>query len=216
MHRGMEPKSNWVVELPEGNGLLLATAGEAAGWWDGMLWWASHCLKCNWITAAGILLSTVLSARSSSSFEPARQPHGSTDHRDPVTQLLGTGTPVEWLTKWWALFLRNDALFSTAPIRQTLFARHCAKHEAEINASAFGSSVQHISLIRALWVVCINKHNTVSLQNGLGVPMDWMLNHTLTLCPWPGATHAQWILVPQSCYQIHYEVPWALHVSIPS
>lgn len=58
IHKGMEPKSNWVVELPEGNGLLLATAGEAAGWWDGMLWWASHCLKCNWITAAGMLLST--------------------------------------------------------------------------------------------------------------------------------------------------------------
>lgn len=127
-------------------------------------------------------------------------PWVATDHRDPVTQLLGTGAPVEWLTKWWALFLRNDALLSTAPIRQTLFARHCAKHEAEINASALGSPVQRISLIRALWVVCINKHNTVSLQNGLGVPMDWMVNRTLTLCPWPGATHAQWILVPQSCY----------------
>lgn len=125
---------------------------------------------------------------------------GLPDPRDPVIQPLRTRAPAEWLTKWWALFLRNDALFSTAPIWQTLFARHRAKHEAEINAPTLESSVQCISLNRALWVVCINKYNTVSLQNGLGKPMDWMLNHTLTLCPWPDATHAQWILVPQSGY----------------
>lgn len=72
---------------------------------------------------------------------------GPPDYRDPVIQPLGTEAPLEWLTKCWALFLRNDALFSTVPIRQTLFARHYAKHEAEMNAPALGSSVQCISLI---------------------------------------------------------------------
>lgn len=136
--------------------------------------------------------------------------------RDPVIQPLGTGTPAEWFTKWWALFLRNDSLFLTAPTRHTLFARHCAKHEAEMNAPTLGSSVQCISLITALWAVCINKHNTMSLQNGLAEAMDWMLNHTVTLCPWPGATHAQWIYFHNHLTQIHYEAPWALHVSILS
>lgn len=172
MYRGMEPKSNWVVEPPDGNGLLLATAGEAAGWWDRMLWWASHCLKCNWITAAGMLLSTVLRARSNSSFwtsEATAWVYHITGTQSSSLWELGlqwSGSPSGGPCSW------EMILFLTAPTRQTLFARHCAKHEAEMNAPTLGSSVQCISLITALWAVCINKHNTISLQNGLGEPMD--------------------------------------------
>lgn len=89
------------------------------------------------------------------------------------------------LTKWWALFLRNDALFSTASIRQPLFVRHCTKHEAEMNAPALGSSVQCISLITALWALCINKHNTTNTitEWPWGAYTLDVKSYTLTLCP---------------------------------
>lgn len=137
---------------------------------------------------------SVLRARSSSSFW--------TSEATPwVYQITGTQS-----SSLWELGLQWSGSPSGGPcswemmLCSQLFlqGKHCLPDTVPSMRQRWmlRSSVQCISLITALWALCTNKHNIILLQNGLGEPMDWMLNHTLTLCPWPGATHAQWILLP--------------------